>query len=394
MPHLHKALMLAATLFDIMLFSSYTRDNLDHKRRKETAFEFLDRSAWNISQIVRQKVNEIASAYCPDDEFLKMFKSKSDKQHYSAVFELLVYALLTRSNLALTRHPKTKTGKRPDFQAEVEKTKLFIECTLAGHSFESLEEKNRKDTVEEIVDDLEYYPYWINLDFQTISEQSISKKKLLNFIDKVKDSSEAVPDEALFEKKYLYEDDGWNIEISLSRKTQPDIKRSLGFISDNAKTIDTSKPILTALQDKKGSRYGIETEPYIIFLNTNDLFTKENCFSEALFGQYGDSKIDRSYISQNGFYLANNKPINRSVSAVVIFRNFDLFTLESSSIAIWHNPFAKNKLPNNLLPFDEYIYNTEGDYLEKNIIKKEKDIFQILDIDKEKYIASKDKADI
>jgi hypothetical protein len=375
-----------------MLFSSYTRDNLDHKRRKETAFEFLDQSAWNISEIIRQKVNEIARTYRPNDEFLKMFKSKSEKQHYSAVFELLVYALLTRSNLSLTRHPETKTGKRPDFQAVSEEKKLYVECTLAGHSFDSMEEKNRKDTVEEIVDDLDCYPYWINLHFETISEQSISKKRLLNFIDKVKVLSEGVPDEALFGRKYLYEDDGWKIEISLLRKTQPEIRRSLGFISEYAKTIDTSKPILTALKDKKGSRYGIETEPYIIFLNTSDLFTKENSFSEALFGQYGDSNIDRRYIYQNSFYLANGKPINTSVSAVVIFRNFDLFTLDSSSIAIWHNPFAKNILPNNLLPFDEYIYNIEGDYLKKTIIKKEKDIFHILDIDKEKYITSKDKS--
>jgi hypothetical protein len=60
-------LLLAATLFDIMLFSSYIRDNSDHKRRKETAFEFLDRSAWKISELVRQKVNELATTYNPDD---------------------------------------------------------------------------------------------------------------------------------------------------------------------------------------------------------------------------------------------------------------------------------------------------------------------------------------
>lgn len=376
-----------------MLFSSYIRDNSDHKRRKETAFEFLDRSAWKISELVRQKVNELATVYNLDDEFVKMFKSKSDKQHYSAVFELLTYSVFYHLDFSLTRHPETSTGKKPDFRATLNDFKTLIECTLAGHSFDSLADKNKKDSIEEIVDDIEYFPYWINLDFKTISDQSVSKRKFLRFLEKVKELSEGLPNEQLIENKYLFEDNGWEVEISMLRKTTPDIKRSLGFISGGAKTIDTSKPILTALQDKKASRYGIDAEPYVICLNTSDLFTKENCFAEALFGQYGDTEIDLSYTMQNGFFFAGGKPINTSVSAVVIFRNFDLYTLDSSSMAVWHNPYAKNKIEPNLLPFDEYIYEVDGSLLKKQVIKKEKNIFDILEIDKKEYIASKEKSD-
>lgn len=375
-----------------MLFSSYIRDNREHKRRKETAFEFLDRSAWKISELVRQKVNELCTAYKPDDEFIRMFKSKSDKQHYSGVFELLTYSIFRLSGFSLTRHPETPTGKRPDFRATITGFTTFLECTLAGHSFDSLTDKNRKDTIEEIVDDIEYFPYWINLDFETISDQSVSKRKLLDFLEKVKELSEGVPNEQLFENRYLFEDNGWEVEISMLRKTVPSIKRSLGFISGGAKTIDTSKPILTALNDKKASRYGIDTEPYIICLNTSDLFTKENCFAETLFGQYGNTEIDLRYSPQNGFFLAGGKPINTSVSAVIIFRNFDLYTLESSSIVVWHNPFAKNKVVTDLLPFDEYYYEVDGSLFKKQAIKKEKNIFDFLGIDKEEYIASKDKS--
>lgn len=382
--------MLAAP--QLMLFSSYIRDNSDHKRRKETAYEFLDRSVWKISALVREKVNEWTTLYKPDDEFVRMFKSKSDKQHYSAVFELLVYVSLTRSNFSLSRHPDTKTGKRPDFEAALGNFNGFIECTLAGHSFDSTADKNRKDTVEEIIDEIEYFPYWINLGFQTISNQSISKRKLLKFLDGIKVISEGILNGSLVEMKHLYEDNGWEVEISLIRKTTPDIKRSLGYIMGNAKTIDTSKPILTALNDKKASRYGIDADPYIICLNTSDLFTKENCFAEALFGQYGDTEIYLPHISQNGFFLAEGKSVNTSVSAVVIFRNFDLFTLDSSSVSVWHNPYAKNKVPIGLLPFDEYVYELKANSLNKTILKKEKDLFQILGVDKKEYVASKNKS--
>lgn len=372
-----------------MLFSSYIRDNTEHKSRKETAFEFLDRSAWKISEIVREKVNELCVAYKPDSEFVKMFKSKSDKQHYSSVFELLIYSIFSRSNFSLTRHPETSTGKKPDFKATAKEFETFIECTLAGHSFDSLTDKNRKDAIEEIVDDIGYYPYWINLDFQTVSDQSVSKKKLLSFLSRVKEMSEGIPNEQLFEKRHLFEDNGWEIEISMLRKTSPGIKRSLGFVSGGAKTINTSKPILTALNDKKATRYGIDTEPYLICLNTNDLFTGENCFTEALWGQYSDTEIDINYITQSGFFLSGGKPINTSVSAVVIFRNLDLYTLDNSSMAVWHNPYAKNKIPLNILPFDEYIYEIDGTVLKVQNIKKNKCIFDMLGIDRDKYIASK-----
>lgn len=332
--------------------------------------------------------------YGGDDEFLKMFTSKSDKQHYSATFELLVYTLFHQNGFSLSRHPQTKTQKKPDFLAQSETTLFYIECTLAGHSFESADEKNRIGTVEEIIDDIAYFPYWINVYFETISNQSISKKKLLRFIDKVKIASDGITNELLIDRKHLYEEDGWELDISLLRKSQPDIKRSLGFTMGKAKTIDTSKPLVTALNDKKAAQYGIDGDSYIICVNTNDLFTKENCFSKALFGQYGSDTIDITSHATNGFYISAGQPINTSVSAVIIFRNFDLFTLDNSSITVWHNPFAKKGLAINQLPFDEYLYDFKNGIGKRQTINKELDLLQVLGINKEEYISAKEKTDL
>lgn len=86
-------------------------------------------------------MNELCISYEIDDEFEKMVKSKSDKQHYSVAFELLTYSLFRLSNFSLIRHPETPTGNRPDFKPIVSDFKTFIECTLAGHSFNSLADK-------------------------------------------------------------------------------------------------------------------------------------------------------------------------------------------------------------------------------------------------------------
>ena len=376
-----------------MLFSQYTRDYFEHRTRKLTAYEFFDKSAWKIADLMRDYYSQWGSDFFSETEFLSKFKSKDDKQHYAASFELLTYALLIRSKFIVEKHPFTGVTRRLDFSAKsVEGHEYYIECTLSGNSFENLKEKNQKGVVEGIIDEIEYYPYFINLDFNQTSDVSISKKRLIRFINEVKEKSEGIPNEHLFHCKHFFEDNGWEIEISLLRKTDPKIKRSLGYITQDARTINTSKPIITALKDKKPGSYGITSLPYIICLNTSDLFTQENCFSEALFGQYGSDKIDLECSYEDGFFLTNKKSINTTVSGVIIFRNLDAFTLDSSSATFWHNPFAKNPVPINTFPFDEYVFENTGTFLEKRTVKKERDFFSLLGVSKEQYLESKEKS--
>ena len=374
-----------------MIFTSYTRDHQDYKQRKESAFEFLYKSAWKISEFARQAINGWITDYDCDEEFLKMFKSKSDKQHYSAVFELLTYVFLRRLNFIVTRHPQLKTNKKPDFEAKLDEEKFYIECTLSANSYESLAEKNKKDTVEEIIEDIRYFPYWINVDFLSISDASVSKSKLLHFLNDKRILSEGISNEELFTIKHHFEDNGWELEISLLRKTTPDIKRSLGYISQDAKIIETSKPILNSLNDKKASRYGITTEPYILFLNTSDMFGGNDSVLKALYGRYRNDQVQMQNNTQ-AFYLAFGRPINTSVSAVVVFRKFDLFTLDQSSATIWYNPFAKNKIPPHLFPIDEYISNATHDIVDLKFTPHTYDLLQILGIDRNEYLSSKVKS--
>lgn len=374
-----------------MIFPSFTRTDFDIKKRRETNYEFLNRSAWKLSELVREKVNSWGNTFEVDDEFIRMFKSKSDKQHYSAAFELLVYTLFKNSGFHLIRHPNVGTDKKPDFKASLDPMTFFMECTLSGNSFESLQEKNQKEAIEEIIEEIEYFPYYINVDFRKTSDQSISQRRFRKFLAELIPKSEGISNEVLLYNKHSFEDNGWKLEITLARKPNIERKRSLGYITQAAKVIDTSKPIMTALNDKKPSRYGVENEPYIICLNTSDLFTKETCFGEALFGQYGDDKIDLRYPLQNGFFLCDKAPINTTVTAVIIFRNFDLFTLDSSTVAVWHNPFAKNRIEINHLPFKEYVFEKEGEFLVRKVYEKEKDLFQLLALDKDTYLIAKEK---
>lgn len=377
-----------------MLFDSSIRNYEEHQIRGMSAFEFLNISAWKIADYMRLYLNDNCSDFSKDNEFIKMYKSKIDKQHYSAAFELMVHIALANSLFTLEKHPNTGSTKRPDFKAifNEPKDEIFLECTLSGNSYENSEEKNKKATIEEIIDSLEYFPFHINVHYQKLSDASLPKRNFIKFLNELKTKLIGFSDVELVEMRYLYEDAGWELEISFLNKGDKTIKRSVGVQGSEAKFIDSSKPILTALNDKKASRYKIHSEPYIVCLNTSDLFTKENCFAEALFGQYDSNEIDLNRDYKESFFIANKNPINTSVSAVIIFRNFDLFTLDSSTVTVWHNPFSKNPVRPGILPFTEYVYNNIGDFLKRVIIPKEKDIFEILRIDRKEYLDLKSKS--
>ena len=316
----------------------------------------------------------------------------SNKQHYSAVFELMIYTALKNSNLNLEKHPTTKTGRKPDFQIiSDENYKFYLECTLSGDSFELEDDKNRREKVVQIIENLYFFPYWINLDFINISKKSISKKRLLNYISQIKDICDIYTNEQLLNKRFEFNDNEWLLEISLFRKTNTKIKKSLGIISGGAKVIDKSKSILTALNDKKGTKYGIDNKAYVICVSINDMSIGENEIAEILFGEYNKDEINLT-IPNTGFLISNCRPINSTVSAIVFCKNYDLYVLENTEISVWHNPFAKNKLEYELLPFNEYYFEKSENILSRCIINKAIDIFEILNINKSEYMTMNKKS--
>lgn len=370
-----------------MLFDPNIPLRNESKLYYESSFKFLERSSWNRSILMKSMLSNWIVPMLDDHEFLSQIKSENDKNHYAAIFELIVFVLLRNLDFKVNKHPVLKKKTTPDFEAiNKSKHKIILECTLSGNSFETLDVEKRKAAVVAIIRDIHYYPYFINISFKEVSKTSISKKSLLNFIDTVKDASIGYPNETLFNRKHPFVNNGWKLEISLTLKTDPNIKVSLGAISHGAKIINGTKAILTALNDKRPSKYGIVDVPYVICLCNNDIFLNLEEMHEVLFGTNSEGFINTSSAGKSGFFLHNNSPINTSVSAIILFKNTDIFTLDSSKWSIWHNPFAKKPLDKDQLPLDEYYYEMNQQVLEKKVLIKNYNIFNLLSIDEKLYI--------
>lgn len=368
-----------------MIFNSNIKLSSEAKQVQETSYEFLERSSWNRCRFARDLISMWMDDMTDDIEFISQIKSKNDKQHYAAVFELIIYSFLRKQGWMVDKHPSLSKSTTPDFAAKSENMgTIFFECTLSGNSFDSIDEERRKAAVENVIRQIYYYPYFINLDFKKISKISITPKKFKRFIDEVKELSEGFENEQLFHRRFLYRENDWEIQISLLRKSNNRIKTSLGAISQDAKIIDSKKSILTALNDKKPSKYGIEDAPYVICICSNDMFFHTEEMYCVLFGNDDSSYINLEFSGSRGFFY-HNKPINTSVSAVILFKNTDILTLGNAEWSVWHNPFAKHPLALKKLPIDEYYFVKEDSKLLKNVIYKQTNIFELLNINELTY---------
>ncbi|GEM_PF-959207 len=365
------------------IFDDFEKRYTEAKKHGMSNFSFLNNSDWPIMDFSRKKIEEyVANSEC-DNDFLKSLKSETDKQHDSALFELLVFTILKNSGLSIQKHPILNNGRKPDFLINND-PKIYLECTLSSSAYEKEDIKARKMAVLKILDQIEYSPYWICITFIEISNQSISKKTLLNFISNISSICESYTDEELRNIYFDLESNGWEIEFTLLRKNNKSIKTSLGSITDGAKVINKTKPLLTALNDKRARNYGIDSTPYLICVSVDDVTIKDDDFIELLFGVYHNHTINLGN-NNSGFFLKNKIPINTSVSGIIFFKNFDLISLENAEIFIWNNPFAKNNLPKHILPFNEINFKTEGNYFHKSIVKNGFDIYKLLNIDRSYY---------
>lgn len=105
----------------------------------ESLYAVLNRCADPRAAHARELCNQWYPDYAndaPDDElrrFLGDFRTKDDKQHYAAWFELLMHQTLARLGFDVTPDPKLALPDRelkPDFQASSHGSRVFVEATV------------------------------------------------------------------------------------------------------------------------------------------------------------------------------------------------------------------------------------------------------------------------
>src|SRR5207253_4733053 len=104
------------------LFDNIKRDYTGPALYDEPAFAFLNRSSQVRIQLVRQLLEGWFDDF-PDrgkPDLRSRLRSKRDREHWGAFFELYCYCLLRRQGFMISLHPEADPTKttRPDFLVE------------------------------------------------------------------------------------------------------------------------------------------------------------------------------------------------------------------------------------------------------------------------------------
>jgi hypothetical protein len=366
-----------------MIFLQGERTNWNIINHNESTHQFIDRSAWPMCAFARNFINEWLLKMNADAELISKVKSDNNKQHDGALAEILMYAICKGCGMTIHRIAQIPDIKTPDFEINLlGGDRVILECSLASNAMESAEDKLKKDAVIQIIEDLEDFSFGITISFDTVSNESISKKEFLHFIKDISLKYLSVLPDNVLSRPFLYHGQGWQFEMRFLRKKCVD-DRTFLTTSGPTKTIDNYKSLYNALNDKKPGKYKVDREPFVICLGIDDLTANESEFSEVLFGQSGND-INLKY-EGDGFLIRKGRSVNTKVSAVIFAKSLKLFGLDSFQPIILHNPFAVNPLPTGLFPFAEFVYIISESKLIKTRVHDTRDVFPILGVNRQEY---------
>ena len=309
-----------------------------------------------------------------------------DRQHSSALLELLTHELLRRLCSGVTIDPNIG-GKTPDFLASYRGTDFVAECTVAQESDKEFGALKRERDVLDIVESISAGAYGLFLEPQRTGTPTVPRRLLTAFLEDAlhtlnkeappSDSQIGTPLPDVIEWKWK----DWLLHFRpVVVRNKPGKRTVVGqykesYITEEANTLGRSL-------EKKADAYPHLERPYLIVVAQREGKGDDDDLFDALLGE-GIINIT-SALSQymttrsfNGLFGSPSRPRNQHVSAVLFKRNLSSawhiqnnwnrsvngarhISLETDWTLVHH--FAPlQPLPLGVFPFAEEYVMEDGD---------------------------------
>lgn len=346
------------------LFPEKSRAFMGPSTRSESSYAYLDRSARPEMQRVRDLVEEWYSRYPAheQEQLATRFRLPDPAAFASVTLELYLHELLLRLGYQVTIHPRISPGhdRRPDFLAtDSSGLSFYLEATLASEDWAVDQGAARRvaDVLDKI-DEIEFPNFLLHIEIISEPKNPPSVKEIKSKLQKWLEglNPEAVNslwdtnDLSSFPKLRWEGRDGIIDFIpipkpSLSRGKRGE--RAIGIQHFGAKYLATHEKIRKALKEK-ATRYGTMQKPYVIAVNANVIHLSKIDLMQALFGDetfiiplHGTSEPIRMVRKPNGFWSGPQGPQSTRVSAVMVVEDLKPWTVATSKLYLYVNPYAK-----------------------------------------------------
>lgn len=357
------------------LFDEITRRYRGPAKYAEPSFDYLNRSARPEAETIRQTLEGWFARYPQSGhaDLRGRFRSRDERQHQSAFFELLLHEVLLQFECYTEIHPEAPHGatrRHPDFLVESSQgSSFYMEAVVVtGLSEEASAARARTIEVYDALNRLDSPDFFIGMNIRGAPASPPSARDMRVLLRRALEDLDADEIAHLWKlggvdavPHWPYEHEGWKVDFYPIPKS-PGLRgtlgiRPIGLRISEGHFADAATPIRDAIVDKAGAYWDFEI-PYVVAVNYlgEDLVDQSDIMS-ALFGReryevsvgrngvISEPKLDRE---PNGLWMSRSGPRRRRLSAVLLAVRLIPSTVGQAGVWLVHNPWATNPYSSEL----------------------------------------------
>jgi hypothetical protein len=353
------------------LFDDVERTNAAPSTHLESTFEFLNRIAGDYWEHPRALMQEWLDRVPSDEEYNDLrqrFRSRDDEQFRSAFLELYLHESLLRAGYAVTVHPEVQgTSRRPDFLAERDDLRLFVEAIAPGSTPAEKAAAQRRAVLFDTVNRVGDPNFMLMLDELTEGSTPPAsarlRQDLRSWLGKLDPDAPWDLDKAPTRR---WEHEGWALTFRAipkkpeARGTRPN-DRAIGVYGHTGVEFIDDAPAIKKALATKHHEYGDLGAPFIIavgaYIHDRDRWHSGNAMYGHVAVQIGEtsdgSVVTREIRQPDGYFGTPPVWANRHVSGVLLVNQLMPYYVQRAETTLWLHPSPVRQLPDAVgLPGD------------------------------------------
>ena len=374
------------------LFDDLIRSDASPASSTEPEFAFLNRSAWRSVDRMRVALQDWFSRYPASavnsaqerQDLRARFRSRDNRNHHGAFFELFIHELLLRIGCGLFVHPEVPgTSSRPDFLVTpVTGGPFYLEATaVAGVSEQEEAAAAIKGVVQDAINRIKTNDFFLLVTERGSPRTPPKVSKLRAFLQRRLDALD--PDEVTQQwdrgsetavPKWEFKHEGWTLSFQpLPKKVEARSRRTrvpIGSWLGEARWIDGIGPVREALS-AKGKHLAALDLPLVVAINARSWDTDRDDITAALFGkeavrswhtEHGEAVGEPEHYRQaDGLWFGPGGPRYRRIVAVLAAQMLYPWTVcNPLDLRLYHNPYVDQPLDADLSPLAQATPGSDG----------------------------------
>lgn len=367
------------TNFDerISAFDDIPRDGEEPADHLVGQFDYLNASGRPEAARVRDLVDTWLADYpaAHRSDLIGRLRSRDDVSHRSAMFELMLDALLRRQSFTIVEvEPRLPNGKAPDFLVEApDGNRFYLEATLAsGRDNVAAGADRRMREALQGIDDVQSPDFFLHLHTRGTPSQPVARGRLRRAVQRFVDgldydvavarAAAGLPPAPVWQ----HDEHGAHFMIQpVPKNIRRPGSRATGSRMLPGGVIHPEVAIKSAVEGKAG-RYGDIDLPLVIAVNALEEYARVDDAIDALFGTTGvivsENGGARGIRNADGAWRGPGGPIYTRSSAVLFVERFSAWSVAQRSLHLILNPWARS--PIGELPLGVEVREVIDDRLE------------------------------